>query len=121
ALDREDSRSINFYTEDEGRGFLVECKVCQKSEPRSRMYQLESLSEELWFCDLTHLYAHKASQDILYNPNYNLWIRIRHYTESTRSARSQYDLNQTRIPYEKIYTKIIKKITNNIQNIIYIY
>ena len=61
------------------------------------MYQLESLSEELWFCDLEHLYAHKASQDVLYNPNYNLWTRIKHYTESTRSAGSQYDLNQTRI------------------------
>jgi hypothetical protein len=61
------------------------------------MYQLESLSEELWFCDLEHLYAHKASQDVLYKPNYNLWTRIRHYTESTRSAGSQYDLNQTRI------------------------
>jgi len=61
------------------------------------MYNLESISEELWFCDLEHLYAYKASTDVLYNPNYNLWTRIRHYTESAQSAGSQYNMNQTRI------------------------
>ena len=61
------------------------------------MYQLESLREELWFCELEHLYAYKASQDVLYNHNYNLWTRIRHYTESTRNAGHQYEMNQTRI------------------------
>ena len=76
---------------------LVECKLCQKSEPRSQMYQLESLQEELWFCELEHLYAYKASQDIVYNTNYNLWTRIRHYTESTQSAGHQYEMNQNRI------------------------
>ena len=33
----------------------------------------------------------------MYNTNYNLWTRIRHYTESTKSARHQLELNQTRI------------------------
>ena len=96
-LDREDPRSIHYYTQGEGRGLLVNCKLCKKSEPKSRMYQLESSQEELWFCELEHLYAYKASQDILYNPNYNLWTRIQHYTESTRSAGHQYNMNQTRI------------------------
>ncbi|CAG8823981.1 2844_t:CDS:1, partial [Dentiscutata erythropus] len=79
----------------DGRGTLVECKLCKTSEPRNRMYNLESISEELWFCDLEHLYAYKASTDVLYNPNYNLWTRIRHYTESNQSAGSQYNMNQT--------------------------
>ena len=96
-LDREDPRSIAFYTHGEGRGLLVECQICQKSEPRSKMYRLDSLRAELWFCDLEHLYAYKASQDVLYNPNYNLWTRIRHYTESIQNAGHQYELNQTRI------------------------
>ena len=96
-LDREDPRSIAFYTHGEGRGLLVECQICQKSEPCSKMYRLDSLRAELWFCDLEHLYAYKASQDVLYNPNYNLWTRIRHYTESTQNAGHQYELNQTRI------------------------
>src|SRR6185312_13785655 len=52
---------------------------------------------ELWFCDLEHLYAYKASTDVLYNSNYNLWTRIRHYTESNQSAGSQYNMNQTHI------------------------
>jgi hypothetical protein len=43
------------------------------------------------------MYAYKASQDVLYNPNYNLWTRIQHYTTSSRSAGSQYEMNQTRI------------------------
>jgi len=61
------------------------------------MHNLESLEQALWFCDLEHLYAYKAGQDVLYNSNYNLWTRIRHYTESNRSAGSQYEMNQTRI------------------------
>ena len=61
------------------------------------MHNLESAADDLWFCELEHLYAYKASTDILYNPNYNLWTRIRHYTESSRSAGSQYEMNQTRI------------------------
>jgi hypothetical protein len=76
---------------------LVNCKICDKSDLRSRMCQLDSLREELWFCELEHLYAYKASQDVQYNPNYNLWTRIKHYTESTRNAGHQYELNQTRI------------------------
>jgi hypothetical protein len=43
------------------------------------------------------LYAYKAAQDIEWNPNYNLWTRVRHYTESTRNAGHAYDLNQSRI------------------------
>ena len=97
ALDREDPRSIQFFTQGEGRGMLVNCKICDKSDLRSRMCQLDSLREELWFCELEHLYAYKASQDVQYNPNYNLWTRIKHYTESTRNAGHQYELNQTRI------------------------
>src|ERR1051325_9106691 len=61
------------------------------------MHNIESITEELWFCSLEHVYVHKVSRDILYNPNYNLWTRIRHYTESTQNARHQYELNQTRI------------------------
>ena len=61
------------------------------------MHNLESLEQALWFCDLEHLYAYKAGQDVLYNSNNNLWTRIRHYTESNKSAGSQYEMNQTRI------------------------
>jgi len=61
------------------------------------MNYLESMQGDLWFCELEHMYAYKVSSDILYNPNYEIWTRIKHYTESNRSAGSQYDLNQDRI------------------------
>ena len=61
------------------------------------MHKLDSIDDDTWFCDLEHLYAYKAAQDIVYNPNYNLWIRVRHYTESTRNAGHAYNLNQSRI------------------------
>jgi hypothetical protein len=96
-LDREDPRSIHYYNQGDEIGLLVTCKLCLKSDPKSRMYRLESLQEELWFCDLEHLYAYKACSDILYNPNCNLWTRIQHYTTSTSNAGHQYDMNQTRI------------------------
>jgi len=96
-LDHNDPRSINFYNQGLGRGMLVTCKVCQHQDARSRMHNIESITEELWFCSLEHVYVHKVSRDILYNPNYNLWTRIRHYTESTRNAGHQYEMNQTRI------------------------
>src|SRR6185436_17507203 len=92
-----DPRSQYYYTQGDGCGTLVECKLCKHAEPRNRMHHLESITEELWFCELEHLYAYKASTDVLYNPNYNLWTRIRHYTESIRSAGSQYEMNRTRI------------------------
>src|SRR6185312_4582362 len=38
-----------------------------------------------------------ASQNIQYNSNYNLWTQIKRYTESTKNARHQYKINQTRI------------------------
>jgi hypothetical protein len=43
------------------------------------------------------MYAYKVSSDLQYNPNYEIWNRIKHYTESNKSAGSQYDLNQDRI------------------------
>ena len=43
------------------------------------------------------MYAYKVSSDLQYNPNYEIWNRIKHYTESNQSAGSQYDLNQDRI------------------------
>ena len=43
ALDREDPQSIFFFTQGEGRGMLVNCKICDKSDTRSKMCQLESL------------------------------------------------------------------------------
>ena len=97
ALNREDSRSKYFYSQGEGKGTLVTCKVCKVEEPRNRMQYLESMSYDLWFCGHEHMYAYKAYTDILYNTNYNLQTRIRHYTESTKSARHQLELNQTRI------------------------
>ena len=96
-LDQSDPRSIYFYTQGEGQGTRVTCKICQHSDTRSRMHNIESLTKALWFCNLEHIYAYKASQDVLYNPNYNLWTRIQYYTTSTRSAGSQYEINQTRI------------------------
>ncbi|CAG8711875.1 15555_t:CDS:2, partial [Racocetra persica] len=42
-------------------------------------------------------YVWKASEDIKYNENYNLRTRILHYTESNKSAGSQYDLNKNEI------------------------
>ena len=61
------------------------------------MHYLESMQRDLWFCELEHMYAYKVSTDLQYNPNYEIWTRIRHYTESNRSAGSQYDMNQDRI------------------------
>ena len=61
------------------------------------MHKLDTTREDSWFCSLEHFYAYKAAQDIEWNPNYNLWTRVRHYTESTRNAGHAYDLNQSRI------------------------
>ena len=61
------------------------------------MHKLDTTQEDSWFCNLEHFYAYKAAQDIEWNPNYNLWTRVRHYTESTRNADHAYDLNQSRI------------------------
>ena len=61
------------------------------------MHQLESLYDNLWFCELEHLYAYKASQDVQYNSNYDLITRIQHYTEITKNAGSTYDMNQDHI------------------------
>ena len=55
------------------------------------------MSYDLQFCGHEHMYAYKAYTDILYNTNYNLWTRIRYYTESTKSAGHRLELNQTRI------------------------
>ena len=41
------------------------------------------------------MYTYKAYTDILYNHNYNLWTRIKHYTEFIQSAENAYNLNQT--------------------------
>jgi hypothetical protein len=97
ALEMNDPQSQEYYQYGLGRGTLVYCKVCNIQRPRSRMHQLESIREELWFCELEHMYAYKVSQDVQYNPNYDIWTRIQHYTESTQSAGSQYDLNKNRI------------------------
>lgn len=93
-LDREDPRSIHFYQQGEGKGSLVNCKICRKEEPRSQMLYEDSIAQDLWFCNLEHMYAYKAHTDVLHNPNYNLWVRIKHYTESTKHAGSGYELNQ---------------------------
>ena len=61
------------------------------------MHKLDTIREDSWFCNLEHLYAYKAAQDIEWNPNYNLWTRVCHYTESTRNAGHYYDMNQDRI------------------------
>ena len=61
------------------------------------MHKLNTIHEDSWFCNLEHLYAYKAAQDIEWNSNYNLWTRVCYYTESTRSARHYYDINQDRI------------------------
>ena len=93
ALNREDSRSKYFYSQGEGKGILVTCKVYKIEEPRNRMQYLKSMSYDLWFCGHEHMYAYKAYTDILYSTNYNLWTRIRYYTESTKSAGHQLELN----------------------------
>jgi hypothetical protein len=61
------------------------------------MHKLDTVEEDTWFCNLEHLYAYKAAKDIEWNPNYNLWTQVKHYTESTRNAGHVYDLNQSRI------------------------
>ncbi|CAG8676146.1 4709_t:CDS:2, partial [Paraglomus brasilianum] len=94
-LPLDDLQRIYYYSHGEECGTLVQCKICGETRPTSKMNNLESLEQALWFCDLEHLYAYKAGQDVLYNANYNLWTRIRHYTESNRSAGSQYEMNQT--------------------------
>src|SRR5260364_360299 len=97
ALELDDPRSIEFFTNGEGRGTLTECKLCKEQGIRSKMIKLNSSREDVRFCDLEHLYAYKAAQDVEHNPNYNLWTRVRHYTESTRNAGHSYDLNQSQI------------------------
>ena len=96
-LDPEDPRSIEFFTNGEGRGTLTECKLCREQGIRSKMIKLDSIREDTRFCNLECLYAYKAAKDVEWNSNYNLWTRVRHYTESTRNAGHAYDLNQSRI------------------------
>jgi len=97
ALDHDNPLSQEYYHHGLGRGTLVSCKICAQQKPRARMHRLESIRDELWFCELEHMYAYKVSQDLQHNPNYEIWTRIRHYTESTRNAGHQYNLNQSRI------------------------
>ena len=97
SLDPSDPEAFEYYDTGLGRGTLVRCKVCRLQKPRSKMHYLESMQGDLWFCELEHMYAYKVSTDLQYNPNYEIWTRIRHYTESNRSAGSQYDMNQDRI------------------------
>ncbi|CAG8804237.1 18209_t:CDS:2, partial [Racocetra persica] len=54
ALDPEDSRSQEYYNTGLGRETLVQCKLCNTQKPRSRMYNIKSIREELWFCKLEH-------------------------------------------------------------------
>ena len=61
------------------------------------MHKLDTTQEDSWFCNLEYFYAYKAAQDIEWNPNYNLWTWVRHYTESTRNVGYAYDFNQSRI------------------------
>jgi hypothetical protein len=96
-LDPNEPETYEYYTTGLGRGTLVQCKVCNIQKPRSRMHYLESMRGDLWFCELEHMYAYKVSSDLQYNSNYEIWNRIKHYTESNKSVRSQYNLNQDRI------------------------
>ena len=72
-LELDDPQSIEFFTNGEGRGTLTKCKLCKEQGIRSKMIKLNSSQEDVRFCDLEHLYAYKAAQDVEYNPNYNLW------------------------------------------------
>ncbi|CAG8748775.1 4175_t:CDS:1, partial [Dentiscutata heterogama] len=47
-----DPCSQEYYQTELGRGTLVYYKVCNYQKPRTRMHQLESIQEELWFCEL---------------------------------------------------------------------
>src|SRR5260364_270249 len=97
ALELDDPRSIEFFTNSEGRGTLTECKLCKEQGIRSKMIKLNFSWEDVRFCDLEHFYAYKAARDIESNSIYNLCSRVRHYTESSRNAGHSYDLNQSRI------------------------
>ena len=57
------------------------------------MHKLDTTQEDSWFCNLEYFYVYKAAQNIEWNPNYNLWIRVCHYTESTRNAGHAYNFN----------------------------
>ena len=46
-LDREDLRSIYFFQQGEGKGSLVNCKICRKEEPRSQILYEDSITQDL--------------------------------------------------------------------------
>ena len=71
-LELNDPRSQEYYRTGLGRGTLVHCKVCNYQKPRTRMHQLESIREELWFCELEYIYVYKVCQDLIYNKNYKI-------------------------------------------------
>ena len=96
-LPKEDLYSIKYFTNSDRQGLLTKYALCKEEHIRTRMHKLDTTHTNSWFCNLKYFYVYKAALDIEWNPNYNLQIQVRHYTESTRNAGYAYDLNQSRI------------------------
>ncbi|CAG8801662.1 22361_t:CDS:1, partial [Dentiscutata erythropus] len=61
-----------YFTNGDGKETLIQYKLCKEECIRSRMYKLDTIREDSWFCNLEHLYAYKAASDVEWNPNLNL-------------------------------------------------
>ncbi|CAG8668861.1 13128_t:CDS:1, partial [Dentiscutata heterogama] len=54
SLEYDDPQSQEYYQTGLKRGTLVNCKICNHQKSRARMHRIESIQEELWFCELEH-------------------------------------------------------------------
>ncbi|CAG8539043.1 8715_t:CDS:2, partial [Scutellospora calospora] len=90
-LDEDDIRKIEYIQSNEYQKNLVNCVVCDKEHKRGNY--IEWIGD---FCDNHHQIAYKVWDDIQ-NPNKEIWTRIDHWTESTKSGMSYYPINKSAV------------------------
>ncbi|CAG8440263.1 785_t:CDS:2 [Scutellospora calospora] len=91
SLQEDDDRRIQYYQSSEYQRKLVKCYICEIEHIRG-IY----LDGEGDFCDSIHQAAYKVYYDIQ-NPNKNIWISIKHYTQSRRTRLASQNINQTAV------------------------
>ncbi|CAG8787148.1 2092_t:CDS:1 [Cetraspora pellucida] len=103
-LNDDDNRKIQYLMSSEYQRYLAKCVICKKEH--KRVYYLDGIGD---FCNIHHQVAYKVYQDIE-NPNKKLWLRIRHWTDMSKTRLSAYPINQTAILRTVL---IMKNLLNN--------